>query len=92
MHWDAVGRLEPQLRLFVRIVALLAKARGPVGLLLHHRRMTSEEFEILESLLHRLADIDRIVFDTFESLEMKRMRALDELQLVSTAARCGGKH
>ena len=89
-NWGAVGRLQTRRDLFVRIVALLTKVRGPVGLLSHHRRMAPEEFKILESLLLRLTQTDQVVFHTFESLEMKRPRALGELDLMSTAARCGG--
>ena len=89
MNWGALGQLQPSRGLFLRIVALLMKARGPVGLLMHHRRMTLGDFEILESLLHRLTQTDRVVFHTFESLEKKRLRALRELDLTPTAARCG---
>lgn len=88
-NWGAVGRLQPPRGLFVRTVASLTKARGPVGLLLHHWMMTPEEFRSLESLLHGLTQTDRVVFNTFESLEIKRLRALGELGLISTAAGCG---
>lgn len=89
MNWDPLRLLRPPRGLFVGLVARLTKVHGPAGLLLHSRAMTPGEFEILESMLHRLTQSDQVVFHTFESLEMKRLRALREPDLIPTAARYG---
>ena len=90
MDWDAAGRLRTLPRLFMPLAGLLAKARGPVGLLLHHRTMAPADFGILESMLHRLTQTDKVAVHTFESLEMKRLRALGEPAWIQTTALYGG--
>lgn len=66
-NWDAQAPRSPA------IVAMYLFSQwlhydGPIGLLLHHRVMTSEAFGFLELLLRRIIQAGHVSFNNFESL------------------------
>jgi peptidoglycan/xylan/chitin deacetylase (PgdA/CDA1 family) len=83
-NWDDGGRLEPMRAIFTYFLAQPKNLPRTLGLLLHHRTMRPKAFDFLELALRRLSETGQVLFHSFESLEMKRMRALCELDLRRT--------